>query len=105
MRCTQRLCNACCVIALLGNWPTATTRLPSRRLCLSCCDRPSPPSDPIAMKTLAAIALGSNLDSSFGDREANLREALRRLAEFGELRAVSAFYDTDPVGNVDQPRF
>jgi len=57
------------------------------------------------MKTLAAIALGSNLDSSFGDREANLREALRRLAEFGELRAVSAFYDTDPVGYVDQPRF
>jgi len=57
------------------------------------------------MKTLAAIALGSNLDSLFGDREANLREALRRLGELGELRAVSAFYDTDPVGYVDQPRF
>ena len=57
------------------------------------------------MKTLAAIALGSNLDSPFGDREANLREALRRLGELGELRAVSAFYDTEPVGYVDQPRF
>ena len=31
------------------------------------------------MRALAAIALGSNLESRFGDREANLREAVRRM--------------------------
>ena len=57
------------------------------------------------MKEPAAIALGSNLDSPFGDREANLREAVRRLAELGEVAAVSSFHDTDPVGYTAQPRF
>ncbi|RZU41536.1 2-amino-4-hydroxy-6-hydroxymethyldihydropteridine diphosphokinase [Edaphobacter modestus] len=54
---------------------------------------------------LAAIALGSNLASRFGDREANLREAIRRLAALGEVKAVSRFHDTEPVGYTDQPRF
>jgi len=54
---------------------------------------------------LAAVALGSNLESAFGGREANLREAVRRLESLGEVRAVSAFYDTAPVGLVEQPRF
>lgn len=54
---------------------------------------------------LSAIALGSNLSSPFGDPEANLWEALRRLAEFGSLIAVSSFHGTDPVGYLDQPRF
>jgi len=53
----------------------------------------------------AAIALGSNLDSPFGDREANLREAVRRLAELGKVSAISSFYDTEPVGYTAQPRF
>jgi 2-amino-4-hydroxy-6-hydroxymethyldihydropteridine diphosphokinase len=53
----------------------------------------------------AAIALGSNLDSTFGSREQNLREAIRRLASLGHVRAVSTFYDTAPVGYTDQPRF
>ena len=57
------------------------------------------------MKGLAAIALGSNLCSEFGDREANLREAVRRLGELGEVKAVSRFHDTEPVGYVDQPTF
>jgi 2-amino-4-hydroxy-6-hydroxymethyldihydropteridine diphosphokinase len=57
------------------------------------------------VKGLAAIALGSNLASEFGDREANLREAVRRLGELGEVKAVSQFYDTEPVGYLDQPRF
>jgi 2-amino-4-hydroxy-6-hydroxymethyldihydropteridine diphosphokinase len=57
------------------------------------------------MKDLAAIALGSNLESRFGDREANLREAVRRIESLGEVRAVSSFYDTEPVGFVEQPRF
>lgn len=57
------------------------------------------------MKERAAIALGSNLVSEFGDREANLREAVRRLEELGEVKAVSSFHDTEPVGYLDQPRF
>ena len=54
---------------------------------------------------MAAVALGSNLDSQFGDREANLREAIRRVGALGVVRAVSSFYDTEPVGIRDQPRF
>jgi 2-amino-4-hydroxy-6-hydroxymethyldihydropteridine diphosphokinase len=57
------------------------------------------------MSGLAAIALGSNLESKFGDREANLREAVRRIEVLGEVRAVSSFYDTEPVGYREQPRF
>jgi 2-amino-4-hydroxy-6-hydroxymethyldihydropteridine diphosphokinase len=57
------------------------------------------------MSGLAAIALGSNLDSGFGDREANLREAVRRIGELGMVRAVSSFYDTEPEGFLNQPRF
>jgi 2-amino-4-hydroxy-6-hydroxymethyldihydropteridine diphosphokinase len=53
--------------------------------------------------TRAYVALGSNL----GDREGTLRTALEALAaEPGiDVVAVSRFYDTDPVGYVDQPRF
>jgi 2-amino-4-hydroxy-6-hydroxymethyldihydropteridine diphosphokinase len=54
---------------------------------------------------LAAIALGSNLASQYGDRAANLHEACRRVASFGQVRAVSSFYDTAPVGYTDQPNF
>jgi 2-amino-4-hydroxy-6-hydroxymethyldihydropteridine diphosphokinase len=50
--------------------------------------------------TVAFIGLGSNL----GDREGNLRAALARLAELGEVRA-SSFRETDPVGVTDQPKF
>jgi 2-amino-4-hydroxy-6-hydroxymethyldihydropteridine diphosphokinase len=55
--------------------------------------------------SLAAIALGSNLDSRWGDRAANLREAASRVAALGQVRAVSSFYDTAPVGYTNQPRF
>ncbi|MDW5265572.1 MULTISPECIES: 2-amino-4-hydroxy-6-hydroxymethyldihydropteridine diphosphokinase [Acidobacteriaceae] len=54
---------------------------------------------------VAAVALGSNLESEFGDREANLREAVRRMRALGTVRAVSSFYDTEPVGYLAQPRF
>jgi 7,8-dihydro-6-hydroxymethylpterin-pyrophosphokinase len=57
------------------------------------------------MRSLAAIALGSNLRSSFGDREANLGEAIRLIRSLGEVTAVSSFYDTEPVGFLAQPRF
>jgi 2-amino-4-hydroxy-6-hydroxymethyldihydropteridine diphosphokinase len=54
---------------------------------------------------IAAIALGSNLPSTFGPPEANLREAIHRLASVGHITAVSTFHATDPVGYTDQPRF
>jgi 2-amino-4-hydroxy-6-hydroxymethyldihydropteridine diphosphokinase len=54
---------------------------------------------------LAAIALGSNLSSAWGSPEAALREAIRRVAGLGTLRAVSAFYETTPVGYLHQPNF
>jgi 2-amino-4-hydroxy-6-hydroxymethyldihydropteridine diphosphokinase len=54
---------------------------------------------------VAAVALGSNLESRFGDRRANLLETVRRVGELGEVRRVSSFYETEPVGLVEQPRF
>lgn len=54
---------------------------------------------------LAAIALGSNLPSSFGTPAGNLRESLHRLTVLGNVTAVSGFYETDPVGLLHQPRF
>jgi 2-amino-4-hydroxy-6-hydroxymethyldihydropteridine diphosphokinase len=53
----------------------------------------------------AAIALGSNLASQHGDRAANLHEAVKRVADLGQVRAISSFYDTAPVGYTEQPRF
>jgi len=45
------------------------------------------------MKKTVYLSLGSNL----GDRAANLREAIRRLAAMGVVAAVSTFYETEPV--------
>jgi 2-amino-4-hydroxy-6-hydroxymethyldihydropteridine diphosphokinase len=53
----------------------------------------------------AAIALGSNLPSRFGDPTATLREALHRLGGLGHVTASSSFYVTEPVGYQQQPRF
>jgi 2-amino-4-hydroxy-6-hydroxymethyldihydropteridine diphosphokinase len=51
----------------------------------------------------AWIGLGSNL----GDRLGYLKTALGMIERIPEtaLTAVSSFYDTAPVGKVDQPRF
>lgn len=54
---------------------------------------------------LAAIALGSNLPGQAGSREANLAGAVTALATLGKVQAESRYYDTDPVGYTDQPRF
>jgi len=54
---------------------------------------------------IAAIALGSNLPSAYGPPDANLHEALSRLATLGDITAISTFHATDPVGYLDQPRF
>lgn len=51
---------------------------------------------------MAYIALGSNV----GDREANLREAIRLLNEAGiAVHKVSSFYETEPVDYLDQAWF
>ena len=63
-------------------------------------DRNEGPETPVG-----AIALGSNIPSRFGDREANLLEAIRRVGELGRVMAVSGFRDTAPVGLLEQPRF
>ncbi len=54
---------------------------------------------------LAAIALGSNLSSRFGAPSDNLREAIHRLEDLGTVTVVSRFYETEPVGYTQQPRF
>jgi 2-amino-4-hydroxy-6-hydroxymethyldihydropteridine diphosphokinase len=54
---------------------------------------------------LAAIALGSNLASQWGDPAATLREAIQRVGQLGYTRAISSFYETAPVGYTNQPNF
>jgi 2-amino-4-hydroxy-6-hydroxymethyldihydropteridine diphosphokinase len=49
----------------------------------------------------AYIGLGCNL----GNREANLRWALRGLWRMGRVTAVSALYESEPVGGPAQPPF
>lgn len=53
------------------------------------------------MPHLAYLSLGSNI----GNREAHLREAIRRLETTGTLRSVSSIYETEPVEFTDQPQF
>jgi 2-amino-4-hydroxy-6-hydroxymethyldihydropteridine diphosphokinase len=50
---------------------------------------------------LAYLSLGSNV----GDRKANLREAIGRLATVGRFVSLSSFYETEPVEFTDQPWF
>ena len=54
---------------------------------------------------IAAIALGSNLPSRWGTVVETLTEAVHRLAALGQVTAVSRFYETEPVGLREQPRF
>lgn len=53
----------------------------------------------------AAVALGSNLPSSFGDPAANVHRGVEELGTLGRVVAVSKLFETEPVGYVDQPRF
>ena len=47
------------------------------------------------------VGLGANT----GNREANLRMALRGLTRMARVEAVSSLYETDPVGPPEQPPF
>jgi 2-amino-4-hydroxy-6-hydroxymethyldihydropteridine diphosphokinase len=49
---------------------------------------------------LAYLSLGSNIEP-----ERNLPTAVARLAQFGQVRAVSTVWETLPVGFSDQPNF
>lgn len=53
------------------------------------------------MPSLVYLSLGSNL----GNRVANLRTAIERLAGLGTVRKISSFYETEPVEVTDQPWF
>lgn len=53
------------------------------------------------MKKIVYLSLGSNL----GDRQVNLRNAIGRLLELGDVLEVSSLYDTEPVEFTDQPWF
>lgn len=51
-------------------------------------------------KNTAYLSLGSNLS-----KEQNLPAAARFLASHGRLLAVSTVYETEPIGNPDDPSF
>jgi 2-amino-4-hydroxy-6-hydroxymethyldihydropteridine diphosphokinase len=53
------------------------------------------------VQTTVYLSLGSNV----GDREENLRTAISKLGELGEVLEVSSFYETEPVEFTDQPWF
>jgi len=53
------------------------------------------------LKKTVYLSLGSNV----GDRRANLEAAIARLSDLGEVKAVSSFYETEPVEVAAQPWF
>lgn len=53
------------------------------------------------MLRTAYLSLGSNV----GDREGNLRTAIEKLREVGEVLKISSIYETEPVEFTNQPWF
>jgi len=53
------------------------------------------------VKKTVYLSLGSNLR----DRQSNLRNAIGRLLEVGDVVEVSSLYETEPVEVTDQPWF
>ena len=51
--------------------------------------------------TTVYLGLGSNM----GDRQENLERALDFLSQRLRMGKISSVYDTEPIGNVEQPRF
>lgn len=51
--------------------------------------------------SVAYLSLGSNL----GDREANIRECIVRLAALGKVIKTSSLFETEPMERQDQPWF
>ena len=48
----------------------------------------------------AYLSLGSNIEP-----ERHLPEAVKRLAQYGQVRAASTVWETEPLGFADQPNF
>ncbi|GCE13029.1 2-amino-4-hydroxy-6-hydroxymethyldihydropteridine diphosphokinase [Tengunoibacter tsumagoiensis] len=63
--------------------------------------QPSPTPTNTTQGQIVYLALGSNQ----GDRKALLTQALLRIQQTVAIDAISAVYETDPVGYLDQPRF
>ena len=55
------------------------------------------------MNESATVYLG--LGSNLGNRQDNLDRALELLSRRLRVEKVSSVYDTEPVGNIEQPRF
>src|ERR1041385_5766020 len=53
------------------------------------------------MRQTVYLSLGSNV----GDRQQNLRDALRALGKIGVVSAISSFYETEPIEYTQQPWF
>lgn len=47
------------------------------------------------------VGIGSNL----GNRIENCANAVRKISDFATVSAISSIYETEPVGNEDQPNF
>ena len=52
-----------------------------------------------------AVTVYLGLGSNMGDRQENLDKALEYLSQRLRMGKVSSIYDTEPVGNANQPRF
>ena len=56
---------------------------------------------PQQMTNLVYLSLGSNI----GDRGAHLREAIAQVQTTGKIKAISSFYETEPVEFTEQALF
>ena len=52
-----------------------------------------------------AITVYLGLGSNMGDRQENLDKALEFLAQRLRMGRISSIYDTEPLGDTEQPRF
>ncbi len=54
---------------------------------------------------IEAVAVYLGLGSNMGDRQQNLDKAIDFLSQRLRMGKISSIYDTDPIGNIEQPRF
>lgn len=55
--------------------------------------------------TVSSVEVYLSLGSNMGNRQENLEKALDFLSQRLRVAGVSSMYDTEPAGNVNQPRF
>ena len=55
--------------------------------------------------TIEPVVVYLGLGSNMGNRQDNLDKALGFLSQRLRVEKVSSVYDTEPVGNINQPRF